>query len=174
MRTDLYGLVHKAQRHRLFALGLELGTADVDDPATRSRLARAVRDVVAMLGDHAENERRYVHPLFSRLGGAAEEIEREHRELEALLGHWLEIVDRGRWSDLYRATMRLIGEYLLHVDAEERAQAEVLWPNYTDADLTAVLVRFKAERDAESARADLALLMPVLSASQRAALGIAP
>lgn len=172
MRTDLYGLVHKAQRHRLFALGRELGTAEVDDPATRTHLAGAVREIVAMLADHAENERRYIHPLFARIGAAAEGIEREHHELEALLERWGEIVDQGRWADLYRATMRLIGEYLLHIDAEERAQAEVLWPHYTDAELAAVMARFKAERDPAAARADLGLLMPVLSAPQRAALGL--
>jgi hypothetical protein len=168
MRTDLYGLVHKAQRHRLFALGHELGTADLGDPATRTRLASAVREIAAMLADHADNERRYIHPLFATLGGAAEAIEREHRDLEALLARWLEIVGHGRWGELYPATTRLIGAYLLHTDAEERAQAEVLWPRYTDAELAAVMDRFKAERDPAAARADLALLMPVLGGSTTA------
>jgi hypothetical protein len=171
MRTDLYGLVHKAQRHRLFTLGHELGRAEIDDPPTRTHLASAVREIAAMLADHAENERRYLHPLFARLGGVAETIEREHHELEAALDRWVEIVDQGRWAELYRATMRIIGEYLLHLDAEERAQAEILWPSYTDAELAAVMARFKAERAPAAARADLALLMPVLSARQRAALG---
>jgi hypothetical protein len=172
MRTDLYGLVHKAQRHRLFTLGHELGTANIDAAATRTHLASAVREIADMLADHAENERRYIHPLFTRMGGAAESIEREHHELDAVLDGWVEIIDQGRWADLYGATMRIIGGYLLHIDAEERAQAEVLWPNYTDADLAAVLARFKAERKPAAARADLALLIPVLSAPQRAALGL--
>jgi hypothetical protein len=172
MRTDLYGLVHKAQRHRLFTLGHELGVADVDDPATRIHFAGVVREIAAMLADHAENERRYIHPLFVAIGGAAERIEREHQELGAVLDRWVEIVAQGRWADLYPATMRLVGEYLLHIDGEERAQAQVLWPNYTDAELAAVMARFKAERDPAAARADLALLMPVLGAVQRAALGL--
>jgi hypothetical protein len=162
MRTDLYGLVHKAQRHRLFTLGHELGPADVDDPATRVRLASAVREIVAMLADHAENERRYIHPLFAAISGAADRLEREHRELEGVLDQWVKIVEEGRWTEMYRATMRIIGEYLLHIDAEECAQAEILWPNYPDADLAAVMARFKAERDPAAARADLALLMPVM------------
>ncbi|HEX3905156.1 MAG TPA: hemerythrin domain-containing protein [Polyangia bacterium] len=172
MRTDLYGLVHKAQRHRLFTLGNELGTADIDDPAIRTHFASAVRGIADMLADHAENERRYIHPLFAVIGGAAERIEHEHHEIEALLDGWVEIVDQKRWAELYGATMRIIGQYLLHIDAEERAQTEVLWPNYTDAELGAVLARFKAERDPAAARADLALLIPVLSAPQRAALGL--
>ena len=172
MRTDLYGLVHKAQRHRLFALGLDLGSADVDDPATRTRLASAVREIVAMLADHAGNERRYIHPLFATISRAAEAIEREHHELEAALDEWVKVVDQGRWTELYRATMRIVGEYLLHIDAEERVQAEVLWPHYTDAELTAVMVRFKAEREPVAARADLQLLMPVLSARQRVGMGL--
>jgi hypothetical protein len=174
MRTDLYGLVHKAQRHRLFAFGTELGTADLDDPASCARLASAVREIASMLADHAENERRYIHPLFTRIGGSADAIEREHRELEARLDEWEKIVEQGRWTEFYRATMRIIGEYLLHIDAEERAQAEVLWPNYADAELGAVMARFKAERDPVAARADMALLMPVLSAAQRAAMAATP
>lgn len=172
MRTDLYGLVHKAQRHRLFTLGHDLGVADVDDPATRAQLARAVRQIASMLADHAENERRYLHSLFAKVSGAADRIEREHQEFETVLDRWVEIVDQGRWAELYRATMRIIGEYLLHIDGEERAQAEVLWPNYTDAELAAVMARFKAERDPAAARADLELLIPVLTAPQRAALGL--
>ena len=174
MRTDLYGLVHKAQRHRLFTLWHELGVADVDDLATRTHLASSVREIVAMLADHAENERRYIHPLFASIGGAAERTEREHHELEAALDRWVEMVDQGRWAEVYGATMRIIGEYLLHIEGEEHAQAEILWPNYTDAELAAVLERFKAERDPTAARADLALLRPVLGATQRAALGVDP
>jgi hypothetical protein len=64
--------------------------------------------------------------------------------------------------------MRIIGEYLLHIDAAERAQSELLRPNYANAELGAGMARFKAERDPGAARADMAL-MPVLSAAQRAA-----
>ena len=122
--------VLRAQRHRLFTLGNEMGTSDFDDPATRTHLASAVRTIADMLADHAENERRYIHPLFAMIGGAAERIEHEHHDLEALFDGWVEIVNQGRWAELYGATMRIIGQYLLHIDAEERAQAEVLWPNY--------------------------------------------
>ena len=76
----------------------------------------------------------------------------------------------GRWSELYRASMRLIAEYLLHIDAEERAQVDVLWSNYGDAELGAVLTCFKAERPPAAAQKDLELMLPALSVSELARL----
>jgi hypothetical protein len=170
MRIDLYRLVHKAQRHRLFAFAQELGRADLDDADTRSHIARELHGIREMLLDHAGNEQRYIHPLFAKLGHVPERIEREHRELEAELAHWASLLDEERWPALYPATMRLIGEYLLHIDEEERAQAELLWPAYSDAELGAVFTRFKAERDPALARADLKLFLSALNASELAAL----
>lgn len=163
MRTDLYGMVHKAQRYHLFTFAQDLSRADLTNDGVRTDLARRVHGIVEMLRDHAANEERYIHPLFERLGAGADAIDTEHHALEARLAELVAIVDGGRWDELYRVTMRFIGEYLLHIDAEERAQAEVLWPNYSDAELTAVFVRFKAERDPAADRADLALFLPALS-----------
>jgi hypothetical protein len=62
--------------------------------------------------------------------------------------------------------MRLLAVYLLHIDAEERAQAEILWPHYSDAQLGAVMARFNAERDPAVAQKDLERMLPALSAPE--------
>ncbi len=114
-----------------------------------------------MLRDHAANEARYIHPLF-----AAESIEAEHRELEVQLNELEVIVSSERWSELYSSFMRFLGEYLLHIDAEERAQAEQLWPRYADAELMAVMQRFRSERAPEKAAADARFMIPALNAAE--------
>ena len=95
----------------------------------------------------------------------ADEVRRElvegglDRRLEGDIAGWVALIDQQRWDELYPASMRLIGKYLLHIDAEERAQAESLWPHYSDAQLEDVMRRFKAERSPWAARSDLELLI---------------
>jgi len=165
MRTDLYRLVHKAQRHHLFRFAQQLGLADLADADTRRAIARELREIVEMLSDHARNEERYIHPLYTRLGlgTALSSLETDHAALERRLEEISVCVERERWEDLYSLVMRFIGEYLTHIDGEERAQAELLWPAYSDAELAEVLTRFKAERDPVAARNDLASMIPALN-----------
>jgi hypothetical protein len=172
MRIDLYRLVHKAQRHHLMGFARDLGLADLRDEAARLRIAGGVRAVVEMLEDHAENERRYIHPLFARLGSKAATLDEEHRELAARLAAWARLVEDGRWDALYAATMRIIAAYFVHTDEEERAQAELLWPAFTDAELAEVMQRFRAERGADAAARDAALMLPALNPAEREAIGV--
>lgn len=170
MRVDLYGLVHKGQRYRLFTFARELSRGDLTDPATCAHVANEVRELAGMLRDHAENERRYIHPLFVAAGYGTDALDHEHAALEGTLAEWETIVERGMWDDLYRVTMQLIGNYLLHIAEEEAAQASSLWPRYSDAELGAVFTRFKAERDPTAARADLALMLPAMNPAEFARL----
>jgi hypothetical protein len=39
-----------------------------------TRLASAVHEIVAILADHADNEERYIRPLFATIGGAAKTL----------------------------------------------------------------------------------------------------
>jgi len=170
MRTDLYGLVHKAQRYFLFDLGQRLSRADLEDEATRGAMADEVRSLVAHLEDHAANEERYIHPLFRQLGDAAAPLIAQHDELAEHLHDLSALVAANRWPELYPAVMRFIGRYLLHLDQEERAQAEVLWPAFTDAQLGGVFARFKAERPPAAARTDLEQFLPALNVPELARL----
>lgn len=170
MRTDLYSLVHKAQRARLFRFGEALGRADLTQPAERAQIVDELRGILEMLRDHARNEEHYIHPLFARLGDSAAGIHNEHRELDAHMAEITATIATEEWSRLYARCMRLIGEYLLHIDAEERAQAEILWPHYADADLQAVFARFKTERAPADASADLELMLPALNMAELAGM----
>ncbi len=161
MRVDLYRLVHKAQRFHLFQLGSRLSHADWSDELQRRQFAKDIRHIVEVLREHAANEARYIHPLF-----AAESLDAAHHQLEAQLTELEAIVTSERWSELYSAFMRFLGEYLLHIDAEERAQTEHLWPRYSDAELMTVMQRFRAERPPEKTAADARFMIPALNAAE--------
>lgn len=162
-RVDLYGLVHKAQRFRLFGFARELGRADLDDGPSRLAVAEELRGIHHMLADHAASEERYIHPLYVALGTGAASLDDQHHELDGLLQRCVEILNEDDWSHLYARATHLIGTYLLHLDAEERMQETVLWGHYSDAELGAVFARFKAERSAAAAESDLARFVPALA-----------
>lgn len=165
MRIDLYRLIHKAQRFHLFQLGAKLGHLDWSDELQRQPAAAEVLRLLAGLREHAENEARFIHPLF---GGEAvvAQLDEEHRALEAQLAGVEALVREARWSELYAGFMRFVGEYLLHLDAEERAQTETLWPTRSDAELGAVLREFRGARAPEKLADDARFMIPALSAAE--------
>ena len=169
MRVDLYRLVHKAQRFHLFSFALDLSRSDLTLPGEQQRIANEVRHIVDTMRDHAHNEETYIHPLLTRVDQrASDSLEHSHQSFEHELEHIVEIVDRGDWNALYPATMRFIGEYLLHIDHEENTQRDILWTRYTDEELGEVLARFRAERSPEKAEADMAMMLPALNPFERA------
>ncbi|HXU69266.1 MAG TPA: hemerythrin domain-containing protein [Polyangia bacterium] len=163
MRVDLYTIIHKAQRFHLFRLGEAMGRADFGDEGTANAIALQTRAWIAHLRDHASNEEKYIHPL---LRDKAAPIEHEHHDLDAKLTALATILDQRRWSELYPCFTRFLGEYVLHLAEEERVQAEVLWPAYSDVELGAVFNRFKAERAPQAAREDFELMLPAMSAPE--------
>lgn len=163
MRFDLYGLIHKAQRFHLLRFSNALGRSDLADTVANSRIVAELQRLIEHLRDHARNEETYIHPLYEAIGTAAAEIEKEHHELEQTLSLLEEIVKARLWDSLYSAYNRFLASYLAHLDAEETAQSELLWPNYRDEELLAVFQRFKRERAPALARADLEFMLPALS-----------
>src|SRR5262249_45997058 len=129
-------------------------------------IAIELRDMIEHLRDHANNEETYIHPLYRSLNGTADQIENEHHQQEAELQKLSTIVDQARWDQLYPAFNRFLANYLAHLDREELAQEEILWPNYKDDDLLAVFNRFKAERAPEMAKTDLEFMLPAFNATE--------
>ena len=162
MRVDLYATIHKAQRFHMFELANAIGSADLGEevPAT---LAARVRHIMEHLRDHAKNEEMYIHPLFDAAGGGANSLREGHEDLDAELNEIERTLGAGEQQHLYVMYTRFLGKYLLHLNEEEHMQKHVLWPNYNDYALNAVLERFKAERPPQKAAADLEFILPALS-----------
>lgn len=163
MRIDLYTAVHKAQRYHLFRLSNDMGKADFADAAASDAAYAELRHLIAHLRDHAKNEETYIHPLFAKLGEQGDRLAREHHDLEDELSKLENLANEKNGKDAYSAYTRFLGIYLLHLAEEEKAQAHILWPNYSDEDLAAVFGRFKAERAPAAAKADLEFMFPALS-----------
>lgn len=165
MRVDLYRTIHKAQRFHLLRFGARLGCTDMSDGTEVAVVDRELRALVDELRDHAENERRYIHPLFGAVG-AVHDLDREHDELDGVLS---ELIDGGA-ETLYPRFMRFLVSYLAHIDEEERLQAEILWVRCAEAELAATFHRFVTERAPDSARHDLVFILPALSLPGRVAI----
>lgn len=163
MRTDLYSTIHKAQRFHLFRLAEAMGRTDFTDPVSTERVRSQLSHLIGHLRDHARNEDTYIHPLFSSVGRGLSALEQDHAALEVALEELERIATEVRWGEVYACYTTFLGRYLQHVAAEERLQAEILWPSYTDDQLAAVLTRFMAERSPEASKADLAFMVPALS-----------
>lgn len=163
MRIDLYTFIHKAQRFHLFQLSEKIGTADFSQITESDEIAKDVIKLMEHLRDHAENEKKYIHPLFQSVGSVGAHFDEEHVELEAQIDKIENVINEKRWTDLYSAYAKFLGVYLLHLDEEEAAQRDVLWKHYEDKDLANTFNRFKLERPAHLAKADFEFMLPALS-----------
>jgi hemerythrin superfamily protein len=163
MRVDLYTFVHKAQRFHMFRLSEAIGSADLSQAEEAAEISKQVLELMEHLKDHAQNEKKYIHPLYQKVGSVDAHFDREHENLESEIHKIEKIVQEKNWSELYATYAKFVGVYLLHIDEEEAAQREVLWKNYEDAILGATFMRFKAERPPHLAKKDFELMLPALS-----------
>lgn len=161
MRVDLYTFVHKAQRFHLFRLSEKMGMTDFGIAEEVDDITREVLHLIEHLKDHAQNEKKYIHPLYQVSGAIGEHFDKEHENLESEIQKIENIVSEKRWEDLYPAYTRFLGIYLLHLNEEEAAQRDTLWKRYEDKDLAEVFNRFKLERPPHLANADFVFMLPV-------------
>lgn len=162
-RFDLYTTIHKTQRFHLARLAERIGRADAAPSDRWVSLAAEVRSWLEHLRAHAQHEHDFIHPLLERCGDGATHLEAEHQELERAMAELEQVLDAGLWSELYARFAAFLGTYFTHIAVEERLQVTVLWPRYSDAELSEVFVRFQRSRSAEKARNDLELMLPALA-----------
>jgi len=167
-RVDLYSLIHKAQRVRLFALSTKVAKADLQNSAELEVIKLELETIIKHLKAHAHHEATFVHPLLEEVSNLADLLSDEHEELEEGLELLEEVIEQKNWEVLYTELNRFIALYLIHQDQEEAAQIDVLWKNFDDAKLNSVMTAFKASRSAEESREDLEFMIPCLNISELA------
>lgn len=123
MRTDLYSFVHKAQRFHMFCLSTDIGATDFSSTKDARAIAARVKDLFAHLKDHANNEQRYIHPLFQRLGDVGDKLNVDHGHLHQEMDIIERILHEQSWDQLYSAYAKFLGIYLLHLDEEKPPSA---------------------------------------------------
>ncbi len=126
-------VMHKYIRQELFAVAAEVSRATPADCAT---VREAMVNIAALLQRHAEMEDRLLEPKLRALNRAlADHMAEDHRHLYEQLGRILVLVDDLEPSQpsscqkvlcqLHLDWMKFLGDYLLHLDDEER----VLFPH---------------------------------------------
>lgn len=166
MRVDLYTFVHKAQRYHMFRLSEDMGLTDFSRSVDAEEIGQRVHNLIEHLKDHAQNEHKYIHPLYQAVGRIGEHFDHEHDQLEIEINTLERAVKQKQWNELYSIYTRFLGIYLLHLNEEEAAQRDILWKRYDDKDLAAVFTRFKAERPPHLAKDDFEYMLPALSAPE--------
>lgn len=125
-------VIHKYIRLELFTLAAQLSRAT---PADCPEVRNAVTGIARLLRRHAETEDQLLEPKLRALNRAlADHMADDHRHLEEQLARMLVLVEdlepsqprscRKVLSRLHLDWMKFVGEYLLHLDDEER----VLFP----------------------------------------------
>jgi iron-sulfur cluster repair protein YtfE (RIC family) len=130
--VDLYTAYHKGLRRKLFAFSVQLGRVDWGREFSRAQVRDDWAALRLRLQRHAAHEERYIHPLFSvQAPTLNEQIEREHHAHDAALMAMSEALSgagsvddeslrRACGLDIYRSYQRFLGDYLHHLDREER------------------------------------------------------
>lgn len=168
MRFNVYATIHKAQRYHLFHLSIKIGQADLLDHQQFQHIKEELQEMIQHLKEHAINEETFIHPLYYQMKEDLTFLEHQHEEIEAILEklqHYLE--SNTNPSELYTLVNQLIAHYLLHIDEEEKVQQTHLWPAYTDAELKAVIDKFKQSRTVDQNEKDLAFILPCLNQTEK-------
>lgn len=162
-RVNLYSLIHKAQRVHLYNLAAKIGCADAKD---WDAIELEVREMIAHLKQHSQNESTFIHPLYHELGDDISVIDDEHDDLEKGLDKLETILNEKNWIALYPELNRFIAIYLLHQDEEEQMQEDILWKHFDDNRLMEVLIAFNASRSKEQTLKDIKFIIPGLSIAE--------
>ncbi|MEV6317141.1 hemerythrin domain-containing protein [Streptomyces sp. NPDC051776] len=175
-KIDLYRNVHKGQRARLFALAVDVGSAD---PEAMKDVAEQCLEITQELREHADHEDTFIHPLLrNRAPQVAEALDAEHVRLDAALAELdvharaLPAVSAEERPDaqhrLYLSLNELISAYLAHLHAEETVAMPALW-NYCSGDeLGAAFQAFLDSRTPDERALDMRRMLFALPPSVRA------
>ncbi|MGB6977419.1 MAG: hemerythrin domain-containing protein [Gammaproteobacteria bacterium] len=164
MRVDLYTVIHKAQRQRLFELSVKIGRTDFDDSTQVTKVREELQKMIAHLRKHAHTDETFIHPLFNKVGQEGQLLEEEHHALENSFDE-LEIIgaSSNARSKLYVQFNRFLAAYLQHIDEEEVTQVEILWKHFNDQELMEVMKNFQQSLTPQENAAGLEFVLPCLS-----------
>jgi hypothetical protein len=177
----LYRDIHKGIRTELFGVTMQAGTTDPAHQQARAELAARVHRLMAFLVTHAEHEDSGVQPtLEAELPELAEQIEREHLELEATMERlkdrssaaiYADRSDQRRQiDDLYLDLGGFTSCYLAHQDVEERVVAPRLLAAVGPETVVSIHQGIIASIPPDELATGLALMIPAMNVDDRTEL----
>jgi hypothetical protein len=171
-RFNMYTDIHKGVRRALFEAVMLVGSLDLSEAEGMAEAQGLWEELKALLREHVDNERQYVHPLYeAAMPGVARALTVDHEVQEAFLGelegHFARLAARpdpaGRVTlglEFYRRLNLFLGDYLPHLQREEGLHMRNLWDLYTDEELGEVVARIlNAETPEAAARSGRFILL---------------
>lgn len=166
MRYPIYNAIHKAQRQHLFELSIKIGRSNFSDPTQLAKIKDDLKKMIAHLRKHTHSEETFIHPLFAKIGHTGHMLETQHHDLEKLLDDLKTIVSSNDGATLYTHFNHFLVAYLQHIDAEEIAQAEILWEYYSDEELIEAMKGFHQSLSPQEVMENMAFMLPCLNAAE--------
>jgi hypothetical protein len=174
-RFDLYTLIHKAQRKKLFELTADAGRLTAHASGPRESLVADLRHFLAALVVHAEAEDAFIGPLLDACAPEeAAHLQAAHRKVDDLIATLkvqaqVALVSPSVTEDarLYRALCLLVTLYLEHIDAEENLAQPALWAHYDDAKLAATQAQIVAVHDPATVAYNMRCMLPAITPEER-------
>ena len=127
VQFDVYGVIHRGQRSRLFALVEEAGGVVPGDFSAITLVRAHLDHVVVELRAHAAAEELLLHPLLDAVAPAvAQRLHDAHGLIDGYLGDLHAVGERVGASaseidldSFYRLLAKFTGGYLFHISCEE-------------------------------------------------------
>lgn len=173
-RFDMYTLVHKGQRKKLFELTVAVGQLAATDRAAREAFVTDLATTLDAIGEHARAEEEFFGPLYREAAAATgSHLAGEHASLDSTIaalriGARAAVDDPTAASDLalYRSLASFTGQYLAHIDAEELSMPD-LWARFDDATLARTQGMLVASHPPATVQFNLKNMLPAGSPAER-------
>lgn len=180
-RYDFYWAIHRGLRLGHGRMLARIGAADFADPHATRALTQGVRAHVALCRDHLEQEDRFIHAdLERRAPGACARASAGHEHHGHAFDALTDLVERLETAGdaarpaaghaLYLRFAEFVAADFTHMAEEETALMPVLQAHYTDAELVEMEGRIIAATPPAIMDRVLSLMLPAISAPERAAM----
>ncbi len=174
-RDDFFSLIHKALRRELYAVAGQAAATDWTEELTVDAVVERWFQLEQLLHAHSDHEDRHFFALAERKApGATTALSEQHVELDRALETIrteIEAARRGDRGDLvHRRIAAFVGDYLPHLELEERYVMPLLWASCSDNELAATRADFMADMPPAIAEFSVRLMLPAVTPPERAAL----
>jgi hemerythrin-like domain-containing protein len=159
---QLYSLIHKGIRARLYAFSTRAGKVNYANTAQVGEFSADFAALCANIRLHHTAEEEFIHPLVSdRIPGGAVRLEEEHRlvdeQLKQMSSHLAGLAEKTaafeRYKDLglefYLSYNRFVAFFLQHIDDEEEHIQRSLFDLCTAQELGSTFGRILASQKPE-------------------------
>lgn len=142
-RMNIYGFPHKGLRNAISQLSQSAGNTTCSDADSLGKLKEIGNEVFILLELHAHSEETVVLPALEKKvpGSTTDNIE-EHKQLEKEIEKLKEQLNSisadsppDATASFYTHVANFHSNYLSHMAMEESKMNQLIWANFTDADL---------------------------------------